>query len=377
MDGQLVDNSVSSASPAPAAPKPAATPPTPPAPEASQAQIAAPAQRDPAVLSAILEGADPATLFGGQTEQPPAAATLPQAAAQQPPANTGQGPEVVEVPDKFKNPDGTINSDALLKSYVGLEKVLGDQGNKLGQYERQLQEAAQFIQAVQRMQGQAPQPQPPTAPPQEEAPKFPWETEMTPEEKEVALEEYYADPLEAQAKRDQQTIKALEHRMQKTLESVLQPLAPVIERQRYETEINNYTNLLQNFAREHSDIQDVLPAMKIVADAIGHSAIKAMEQAGQSPIEALYTVAKGLHSPAPPPQPTPEQLIADPNYRQKILADQNIKNEILKSTVSGIKDGQPPPVIGSQGGVPPATPSEKPRSVREATSMLSRMLLRG
>jgi len=376
MDGQLVDNSVSSASPAPAAPKPAATPPTPPAPEASQAQIAAPAQRDPAVLSAILEGADPATLFGGQTEQPPAAATLPQAAAQQPPANTGQGPEVVEVPDKFKNPDGTINSDALLKSYVGLEKVLGDQGNKLGQYERQLQEAAQFIQAVQRMQGQAPQPQPPTAPPQEEAPKFPWETEMTPEEKEVALEEYYADPLEAQAKRDQQTIKALEHRMQKTLENVLKPLAPIVEKQQYEAEVNNYAAQLQNFAQAHPDVQEILPAMQVIAQAMGSSAIKAMEANRENPLDAIYAAAKALHRPAPPPPPTPEQLIADPNYRQKIVTDPNIKNEILKSTITGIKDGQPPPVIGSQVGVPPATPSEKPKSAREATSMLSRMLLR-
>jgi hypothetical protein len=379
MDGQLVDNSVSSASPAPAAPKPAATPPTPPAPEASQAQIAAPAQRDPAVLSAILEGADPATLFGGQPEQPPAAATLPQAAAQQPPANTGQGPEVVEVPDKFKNPDGTINSDALLKSYVGLEKVLGDQGNKLGQYERQLQEAAQFIQAVQRMEVQAPpgqQGQPPTAPPQEEVPKFPWEVEMTPEEREAALEEFYADPLEAQAKRDQQTIMAMEYRMQKTLENVLKPLAPIVEKQQYEAEVNNYAAQLQNFAQAHPDVQEILPAMQVIAQAMGSSAIKAMEANRENPLDAIYAAAKALHRPAPPPPPTPEQLIADPNYRQKIVTDPNIKNEILKSTITGIKDGQPPPVIGSQVGVPPATPSEKPKSAREATSMLSRMLLR-
>ena len=199
---------------------------------------------------------------------------------------------------------------------------------------------------------------------------------MTPEEKEVALEEYYADPLAAQAKRDQQTIKALEHRMQKTLENVLKPLAPIVEKQQYEAEVNNYAAQLQNFAQAHPDVQEILPAMQVIAQAMGSSAIKAMEANRENPLDAIYAAAKALHRPAPPPPPTPEQLIADPNYRQKIVTDPNIKNEILKSTITGIKDGQPPPVIGSQVGVPPATPSEKPKSAREATSMLSRMLLR-
>jgi len=367
-EGQSVDNSASSASPAPAAPEPAAAPTPEVTPESTKAQVSGPPQRDPAILNAILDGADPTKLFG---QPEPSADPAPQ------PALTPEGtpPATAEprfqIPDKFLNPDGTPNVEAMAKSYTELERAFGEQGNKLGTMTQLLQD---FV----NKGGQPPAATAPAAEPEpaEEIPKFPWEEELSPEEREQALEEFYADPLAAQEKRDQKTIKAMEYRIKKTLESVLKPLAPVVEKQRYDAEVNNYTNQLNDFAQAHPDVQEVLPAMKIVAEAIGHNAIKAMEKAGQNPLEALYTVAKGLNRPAPPPPPTPEQLIADPNYRQKIVSDPNIKNEILKSSIAAIKDGQPPPVIGSQVGVPPATPSEKPKSAREATSMLSRMLLR-
>lgn len=368
MEGQIVDNSVPSASPAPAAPEPAATPAPEVAPEPTPAQTGGPPPRDPAILNAILDGADPTKLFG---QPEPSADPAPQ------PALTPEGtpPATAEprfqIPDKFLNPDGTPNVEAMAKSYTELERAFGEQGNKLGTMTQLLQEIA--------TKGQPPAATAPAAEPEpaEEIPKFPWEEELSPEEREQALEEFYADPLAAQEKRDQKTIKAMECRIKKTLESVLKPLAPVIERQQHDAEVAYYTGQLQAFAQTHADVQEVLPAMTLVAEAIGPNAIKAMEKAGQNPLEALYTVAKGLNRPAPPPPPTPEQLIADPNYRQKIVSDPNIKNEILKSSIAAIKDGQPPTVIGSQAGVPPATPAEKPKSAREATSMLSRMLLRG
>lgn len=383
MEGQAavsapVDNSTPAVTPAPAAPESGsaapASPQATPAPAAAPTPQFQPGDRSLSALEAILsmpEGADPATLF-----QAPAAATEPQPAEQtppaatEPPAQSGQDPQAalaVQIPDKFKNPDGTINSDALMKSYIGMEKVLGEQGNKLGAMTQLLQEMA--------TKGQPPaQAAPPAEPqPAEEIPKFPWEEEMTPEEKEKALEEFYADPLAAQAKRDQQTIKAMEHRMQKTLENVLRPLAPVVERQQHDAEVTHYTGQLQTFAQTHADVQEVLPAMKLVAEAIGTHAIKAMEKAGQNPLEAIYTVAKGLHRPAPPPPPTPEQLIADPNYRQKIVADPNIKNEILKGQMEAAQKGAPPPVIGAQlGGIPPAAPAEHAGSAKEAGRMAAK-----
>ena len=348
-DQTFVDNSVLSQTPAPATLEPAAPEPAAPEPAAPEPAQAGPPQPDPSMLEAILNGADPATLLSGQLEQPPVAAQPPQPAVPIP------AEPRFEIPDKFKNPDGTPNVEALSKSYMEIERAFGEQGDRLGKAERQLQEL--FM--------------PPVAPSPEE-PKFPWEVEMTPEEKEKALEEFYADPLSAQGKRDQQTIKTMEHRMQKTLETVLEPLVPMVERHQYETEVAHYTDQLSQFAQVHPDIQDLLPEMEAMGGMLGREAIKAMEAAGKSPLEALYQTAKSLHKPA---QLTPEQLINDPSYRQKILADPNIKNEILKSHVTAVKEGQPPLVIGAQpGGLIPATPSEKPKSVREATSMVNRWL---
>lgn len=378
MEGQaaapVVDNSTPAVTPAPAAPEvgsaaPAAVTPTPAA--AAQTPQFQPGDRSMDALTAILsmpEGADPATLF-----QAPAA-PAPQPAEQTPPttpAPEGTPPPPAEprfqIPDKFLNPDGTPNIEAMAKSYTQLERAFGDQGNKLGTVTQLLQEIA--------TKGQPPaQAAPPAEPqPAEEIPKFPWEVEMTPEEREKALEEYYADPLEAQAKRDQQTIKAMEHRIAKTVENALKPLAPVVERQQHEAEVTHYTGQLQAFAQTHADVQEVLPAMTLVAEAIGPNAIKAMEKAGQNPLEAIYNAAKGLHRPPPPPPPTPEQLIADPNYRQKIVADPNIKNEILKGQMEAAQAGAPPPVIGAQlGGIPPAAPAEHAGSAKEAGRMAAK-----
>lgn len=374
MEGQaaapVVENSTPAATPVPAAPAietaAPATSQVTPAPEVAQDPQFQPGDRSMSALEAILslpEGADPATLF-----QAPAAATEPQPAEQTPPAAPApEGAPVppveprIQIPDKFKNPDGTPNIEAMAKSYTELERAFGDQGNKLGTVTQLLQEIAN--RGAQPPAAAAPQAQPTPA---EEIPKFPWEEEMTPEQKEQALEDFYADPLAAQAKRDQQTIKAMEHRITKTLENVLQPLAPVIEKQQYEMEVNHYARQLNSFAQDHHDVQEVLPAMQIVAGAIGHSAIKAMEQAGQNPLEAIYSAAKGLHKPETP-TPTPEQLISDPNYRQKIISDPSIKNEILKGQIEATQAGAPPPVIGSQlGGAPPAAPSERAGSAKEA-----------
>jgi hypothetical protein len=316
------------------------------------------------------DGADPATLF-----QAPAAAIPPQVAAPEPPAQPGQGQQpalIDQIPDKFKNPDGTIKSEALLKSYVGMEKVLGEQGDRLGKTERQLQE---FLQRAAQPPQPPVQPAQPAAPPAPapEVPKFPWEVEMTPEEREAALEEYYKDPLAAQAKRDQQTMKAMEHRIGQTLEKVLSPLAPVVERQEYEAEVGQYNKQLAQFAQANPDVQEMLPTMKKIAGMMNGEAIKAMEKAGQNPIKALYETAKALYKPEPAPAPTPEQLINDPNYREKILSDPNIKNEILKSQIAAVQTGAPPPVIGAQlGGMPPAAPTEHAGSAKEAGRMAAK-----
>lgn len=369
-----VDNSTPAATPAQAAPEigsaaPAADPQATPAPATPQFQ---PGDRSMDALQAILsmpEGTDPATLFQAPAATPQAVtdptAPTPQAT---PPAPSDPG---IAIPDKFKNPDGTPNVEAIAKSYQELERAYGEQGNKLGQIPQLQQELQQL--RTQLTQPQAPAPQAQPEPVIDDTPKFPWEEEMSPEDREKALEEYYADPLKAQEARDQKTIKALEHRMAKTLENVLKPLAPVIQKHQLDTEVSNYKAKISDFAVDHPDIDTVAPVMASMAQAIGHESIKAMEAAGKNPLEALYNVAKSLQRPAPAAPPTPEQMIKDPNYRQTIVGDAGIKNEILKSTMEATQAAAPPPVIGAQlGGVPPAAPAEHAGSAKEAGRMAAR-----
>jgi len=50
-------------------------------------------------------------------------------------------PNALPIPDKFKNPDGTLNTDNLLKSYLEAEKGLSQQANLTHQTKQQLAEA--------------------------------------------------------------------------------------------------------------------------------------------------------------------------------------------------------------------------------------------
>jgi HPt (histidine-containing phosphotransfer) domain-containing protein len=382
-----VDNATAAGTPAPAAPEPVNTAPAP-EPEGTPAvptQVTPqfePGDRGLNVLHAILdlpEGADPASLF-----KAPAAATPPQgtpAAPTAPPATPAPTPSPVTepqvtIPDKFKNPDGTVNVAAIVKSYTELEKSFGEQGNKFGQQIQQLQ--TQIAQAQQQpaqpAQPATPPAQPATPPaPAPEAPKFPWEAEMTPEEKERLERERYEDPDGYEDRRDQQIIKAMEHRFQQTLEKVLAPLAPVIETHQQQAEVQTYTTRLQEFAKDNQDLPELLPEMQKLSDQIGPVALKAMEQAGQDSIKFLYDSLKAFKAPPAPPTPTVDELINNPEYRQKILSDPNIKNEILKTQVSAVQAGAPPPVIGAQpGGVPPSAPAEHVKSSKEAGRAVAR-----
>jgi hypothetical protein len=76
------------------------------------------------------------------------------------------GPEVkpiapaINVPDKFKNPDGSVNVDSLLKSYGEAEKVVGRQLNVESQLNQLTQQNQQLQQALEQIKQSVPQPEP-------------------------------------------------------------------------------------------------------------------------------------------------------------------------------------------------------------------------
>lgn len=343
MEGQIVDNSTPAQSTVPAAPEPVAAPVTEPA---QPQQDTAPGARSMDTLHALLDGADPNTLFNQQ----PAAAAEP-APIEPTPAPAPEPSVIDQIPDKFKNQDGTVNTEALLKSYVGLEKIFGDQGNKLSALERQLREA-----------------QPPAQPQQEPAPQAQPEPEWTP----PTIDEYYEDPLGVMEKMMQK--QAAE--MQKAIQEAVKPLAPVVESHQYTQKVNHFTEQLKAFAETNPDIYELGKEMERVVQDFEKQGIDITNM--PNAVRHIYNEAKvRTVQNQPPPQapPTIEDMLKDPAMRAKILADPNITAEITKGYVKQVADGAPPVVIGAQpGGTPISVPSEKPRSAREASSMFSRFL---
>lgn len=94
----------------------------------------------------------------------------------------------------------------------------------------------------------------------------------------------------------------------------------------------------------------------------------------ENAIELAYNYAKGLKYQAPKSH---DELLNDPEFVQKIISNENIKNEILKATAAGIKKGNPPPVISGNaatGGKPVVTPPQEAKSFKEAGQMFLKSL---
>ena len=352
MEGQIVDNSTSAQSQVPAAPEPVAAPATEPV---QPQQDAVPGARSMDTLHALLDGADPNTLFNQQTA---AAATPPQTEPEpvEPTPSPVSEPSVIDqIPAKFKNPDGTVNTEALLKSYVGLERVLGEQGTKMGTLERQLREA-----------------QPPAQPKQEPAPQAQPEPAPEPEWTPPTIDEYYEDPLGAMEKMMQKQAAD----MQKAIQEAVKPLAPLVESHQYTQQVNHFTEQVKAFAETNPDIYELGPEMERVVQDFETQGIDITKM--PNAVRHIYNEAKvrTVQNQLPPQAPpTIEDMLKDPAMRAKILADPNITAEITKGYVNQVADGAPPVVIGTQpGGTPISVPSEKPRSAREASSMFSRFL---
>jgi hypothetical protein len=358
----VVDNSSATPSPAPVTPEPVVTEPVV---QSAPAQTFEPGSRDPKLLEALLQGADPNSLFKQPTPAAPVEPQPPVTPPATPPAQPPQPDPAVEpqvdIPDKFKNPDGSVNVPALAKSYIEAQKLIGDQGNRLGQVNQLINEFQQMKSVIEQLQqgGQPPaQVQQPGQPQQQPQP----EPELTEEQE---LELYYENPVAYQKKQSEKLLK----QVQNMLQEGLKPVVPLVQENLYNKQVATYQEQVEKFVADpqHGDFYELLPLMQNVIDQNPW-----IEQVPNA-VEVAYNMAKGMR-PAPPPPPTVEQLLQDQNYRQKILSDPTIQAEIRKSYVQDVQQGAPPMTIGSQpGGVSVSTPAERPKSAREAGTMLARM----
>ena len=320
---------------------------------------AGPPAREISVLEALLDGADPATLFANK--QPAPAQTEPpeQDTQVQPPVQPEPAQDGTPIPDKFKNPDGSLNSEAVLKSYTELEKAYGDQGNKMGQMGQQFQAQIQELRALIE-QGQSPaqqaQPEGPLAQP-----------EISPEQvaefNQKWLDTFYEKgPLAV--------LDLINNALPNMMKPFMEKIEPVLQRDAYNQQVESYNTQIKTMSEKYPDFGQIIPDIQAVVQENPH-----LENMPNG-LEIAYGMAKGRQADALKAQiRTPEQMLADPDFKKLIMSNPEIVNEIRKGYAQDIAKGAPPVVIGANpGGIPPATPGERPRSAGEAGKLFARSL---
>ena len=263
---------------------------------------------------------------------------LPFAAPEEPVLEAPPEPEKL-IMDKFK----TIED--FEKSYQESQRKITEQGQALAEAQRKLQE----FEAKQEPQEQKPQEQVPQGP--------------TPEEQAQFEEQFFSDwsdkPLET-------TIKLVQNVVQQAIQQAMQPVMPLVQSHNQYQAQAQWNSRIEQFASDpsRSDFDSLRPQMAELAEKMPEI------QDRPDAIEALYFMAKG-RTQAQQPQ-TPEQLLQDPAFIQKILENEGIRNQVIqKHVIDPVKQGQPPVVMGSQpGGVAPSTPANKATSIKEGSRNL-------
>ncbi len=244
----------------------------------------------------------------------------------------------LEIPEKFRLPDGSLNQEALLRSYLEEEKKLHEQAAELAEIRKMMQE----------LQGRLLQEQP-------KEPETPQLTEEQIQElNEKWLSEFYSNPLQA-----------INQILEPLVQSRIQPLAQQIEQQR---QVEQWTQQVETVRQKYSsDFDQLLPEMEKIVQEQGEALVNI-----PNAVEVIYQMAKARH------YKPPEELLKDENFRKKILEDESIRNEILKDYANKVKEGQPPIMVGSQPGEIPAIPPEEIKtpqdSLRATKSFFQRIL---
>jgi hypothetical protein len=173
-----------------------------------------------------------------------------------------------------------------------------------------------------------------------------------------------ATPVEDAQKKAEQFLDRFyddpEGTFEESLMRLIEPmLAPVkqIEAERY------WNAQVEEIASKFQDFDHMAPVMAQI-----------LEQNPQlydqpNALEIAYGLAKAQ---VPTTTRDPATLLADPAFRQAVLSDENLKNEIIKGYVAALAGNKTLPVtIGGQpGGSPPVAPPNAPKTLRESTRAL-------
>jgi len=260
-------------------------------------------------------------------------------------------PQAVEIPEKFRNSDGSLNAQALLKSYIEVQSKIGEQGNRIGDYSRQVQELSAKLQQYEQSQ-QVP-PDEPTGdnlrPPEE----------FNPDE---WFDSFYSDPK-----------AALQQLFSDAIQQTVKPLEPVIQHFQQEQERSFWREEVAKVQDKYSDFEEYR----------GRAAEMLREQPEllnlPNAIEACYKMAKAeVLGTKVASQPTLEDMLKDPNFVSQLSQNPEIQKQVMRTYSERVSAQPKPTVMGQQaGGVPSFTPPPEIRTVKDATRAFKDMLTRG
>lgn len=297
--------------------------------------------------------------FGEFKAPEPAVSTEPAAEGQ---IGDNAAPVVVEEPKEEVLLAGKFKSkEALETGYKNLESLQTQKNQEAAQIKAENLRIAEELENYKNLVSKF------TMTPQtpEQAPVKP--EEMTPEQmeemKEQMIDKFMNDPLGYE--------KELEEKlMNKLLDKVEGKIKPVADYVANETGQASWNNAVSQFENAVDDSGNPLrPDFNdLKADMSEYYKQHPELSEDVSSLEDVYFKVKGMKAGVLSTPKTPEEMLNDPEFVKAVLANQTIKETIVKSHLEGIRGGQPPPVINSSlGGQPSASPNNKPKSFAEAS----------
>jgi hypothetical protein len=311
-----------------------------------------------------------------QTNEPPAQADNGEPEPPAPDAAKPEPPEPrVDIPDKFKNPDGSPNLEALVQSYREMESVY-TRSNQVEQFAKLQQMVINLQQQIARQgQQQQVQTQAVTAP---QAPQ-PTKEELDAQAKaevDKFWEDYSEDPRTAITKLVQNTVKnAVKSEVEPSVSQLAQKVEPIIQNAEYQTRVEEYHAQVMEAKKDRPDFDEMLPEMRKVIDEFG-DVLKSRPDA----VVMAYNLAKARQAesqqpaptaPEPAKPPTVEEMLNDQEMVAKLVQNPALKNLILTQHMQEIKNNPAPPVIGANGGgIPPSTQPVDLKDIKSAKEAL-------
>lgn len=295
-----------------------------------------------AALTQRLLGAD--TPVAAATEPPAEPEVIPGEPEPEPEPTPSPEPQV-DIPDKFRLPDGSINPK-FIQSYQNMESM----------FTKQAQQINDLTQVVINLQNQVltNQTAPQYTPPEPPAP--------TPEElaaaNEAWLERFYENPQ-----------KTLQDVIANTIQSQLDPiLAPIMQDREFQQSVQTYSQQVAALGQKYPDLDQYRPAMQDILNAAqdpssGLNLEAILDQDGA--MEAIYLMAKGKTAQPPAPAPvskTPEELLKDQNFLAQVVNNPEVQKMILANVQAQLKGEPKPPVVGARPGG--AAPGLEPVSIK-------------